>query len=1415
MEKLLIFVTLIILFSFDLSAQQQDSDLQRVSGLFKAIDQTNAYVDNVSDSEDITLPIGLKRTIGGTEVTVAIYQLSMFPDHNNLGVYARMVIPQGENGNRKILFFGAEGINSSFIGGLRSDVRLSLLHDVTFNVNGGNTQITLKGGEINKGGNVEDGCYVLVGCEGFKSLTIDAELKFPTSMIIRPSKSGQAESPVVGKIRTTVSDWDDLIAYADIPDFEIVGVKDYVFSLRDVVFDFSSKRNFPQTSFTAQYSSNYLTGNQELWRGIFAENIQVRLPQAFNGATISGNNLLIDENGITGDISAENVLPLEKGDASGWKFSVNRFGISLLANQLKGCGFSGMLALPFEGGKSQLSYDAIYSTDGNYLMKVKTDSTIDFSLFKARAKLEPNSNITLQLVDNKFVPEAVLHGEMDMGVDSLKLKKVLFRNLRLSTKQPYLTCDYLGYEDELKLGNFPLSVKNIQLSGKNDIARLEFDADVNLCAKEFSGNTRIGIIARNVNNNWTFDRVEIGEIALDTKFKGMFSLQGRLRWNRDDPVFGNGFAGSMNLGIQLEKAQKGINVGAIGGFGRVGDLRYWYVDGMANINPGIPVMAVLDLTGFGGALTYGVVGKPSPGANTFSGVDYYPDKEMGLVLKSAVSFSVKKLVDGNARFEMGFNKSGGLTYAGMFGYAEYSGTAKLSGAVDAINGLKSKYLEYESKLASVPGAKRILATGNFMDIANKAGTEVENMPFGINGNIGIQFDFQNKSFHADTKFYVRTEKNLIRGLGEGGEAGWGVIHADKNEWYIHLGTPENRVGLALNIADVVRANSGSYFMAGTRVPGIPEPPKAVTDILGRDFGVIGGERNPMLLKDGKGMVFGSNFNFSTGDMQFLGFYSSFDTGLGLDIMFKDLANPNIGMNGWYAKGQTYAYMNGAAGVKVKLLGKQRRVEAFRGSTASLLEIGLPNPSYLRGYANLKLRTLGIINTNIAFKINLGQRPESAETQDEKIIASISPVDSEQEVGVFSKPKLQFNIPVDREFTVDESGKSIKLRARLERFDVTNISDGNKLEGEVELLDDNRTAILNIPQSLPSKSKLKADVEIAVEELRNGIWTRTKETESASVSFETAEAPSEIPLSNIRYSYPVIGQKYLLTKESDKGFIQLKSGQDYLFAGNFEYKIKFEDEVTSVYSDLSYNSAEQRIEFSLPELKPSNSYTLKLVFIPKGETGSTSEAQMLAYEFATSAFANFNDKISSLRTINPIVYDRGNVYSLGAEVSSKEPFDEIELQGSETTDYKPLISAVSALEEEYFTQEILPLVYDGYPFDGVRLTNREEKPIGVPPYQSVILDSDYIGAMRNSSINLSGFTFPYTFDASVIATKDFLDLRSQIAGSDKIGKYSRFLLKSPTVIRKGKYKVNLLYTLPDGTVTSQKAFVFNNKLNLND
>lgn len=1484
-------------------SQTKSNSIQQIGDLnnmFARIAETNAYVEdlNYNEEEAINLPIAMKRTIGGMEITIAISRFALQTSSTEIGVYAKAVIPQGADGKRTVLFFGAEGIKGTHTGGLTGELKLSLLHDVEIPFNGGNTKIVLKGKGLNKErGFSQSNTYMTIGCDGFHNLAMDAEVHFPTSLIVKAGgqniernetknrlsaddfdKESNSLNQVIGHFSTVIESWDDLLVSLNLPSFEIKGLKDYIFSLDNVILDFSSRRNSNITRFPQEYQQGYLPDEQALWRGVYAENVSITLPKAFSRASFSAKGLLIDDYGITGLFAADSILSLDRGSADGWRFSVDHFGLNLMAGELVAAEFTGRLGLPFKGKNTTLGYEGYLQPNNAYTLRVKNQESLDFSIFNAKAYLEKNSNITLRLVEDHFVPEAVLHGYMTLGKEGnsdstsqTKFDRISFRSLKLTTVAPYISAEYFGYEGEAKLGNFPLSINKIALNNSDTKhVRLTIGAGLNLGQNLFSGATELSLLAKYEQNTWTFDKLEVGSIAVNSVIAGVITLNGHLNWHRDDAVYGNGFAGDITLGFSFDgkidkntniKTKHGVEILARAAFGRKDDFRYWYADGMATFHPGVPIIGALTLNGIGGALTSGVRAEGrSPDGGRFTSSNYIPDASMGFGFKASTVIEIGKAAYGEAAFEMVFSKAGGLELAGFYGYGEFPNRG--GGSASTSEKLEKQQRTFPAKLSEQFKQK------DWTQLAEA----IKSMPdaikdMGLSGTLRIQMDFQNHVLHANSEVYLNTPAEFIRGVGERGQAGWGVLHIDPKEWYLHLGTPSNRLGVQLAVGNILAIKTGSYFMAGSRIPDMPAPPQAVADILGQDLNRLSLGRNLNVLSTGKGFAFGSELSVKTGDIQFLIMYANFNAGLGFDVMLKDYAQAQcrgrsgtIGMDGWYAMGQTYAYLQGELGVKVKLWLIRIRVPVIKGGAAALLQAGLPDPTFFKGYLGVNLNVLGLIKGKARFKLSIGEEcdvviPGSSPIE-EPMINDLAPADKENEVSVFSVPQATFNIAIGKSFeATTDAGETTYYRINLKEFIVKDKKE-HVILGKLIWGKDKTDVRFQSKEILPPNTDLTAEVRIVFEELKNGEWKPVTTSgkpayEEKVCHFTTGGAPSDIPVQNIVYSYPVLGQKYFLTKEYSKGYVQLQFGQKYLFEKGFDYKLAFVTKQNeSIVTDFSYNEAENRLEFTLPVLKRQTEYTLDLSYSAtqkdnadtsdkssegletnddedfSGHIGgnkanatiaSDLEQSILTYTFATSLYETFRDKMRGVKVRDDVAIDAGVALTLGAEVQSKESFDEAEVIGVEKTQYIPLLSLRSDLNEEYFTNTVIPLVYEGYPYGNIHLILREEQPIGVPPYKAFSPSLDYLSKIHAETVNLSNYRFPFVFDASLVSFKDYRDLQNSIINNQEAvipQVYNRFIMGSLPVLKKGKYKATISYVLPDGTITSSANFIFTNQLNLN-
>lgn len=1477
-KRITLCFALLILLNNQLFSQTQlranQAQLEGAIKSFELISQSNAYAESLSSASENVLPVGLKRVVNNTEITIAVDKAIFYAEYTELSVYAKAVIPQGKE--ERILFFGARGIKLSHDGSIIGDANLALLRDVEIPFNNGHMSIILKGDYDSQTGNSQSNTYMAIDCKGFKEFGLDAEVCFPTSLLQRADTEATADATVRGRFQTVVGGWNDIVADITLPPFQIVGLDNFIFNLQHVVFDFSDVRNTGSTLFPAGYEQKYLIpGFTSLWRGISAESLEITLPQEFSDtqgrpARFMSQGLLIDENGISGLFKAADILSFEQGNASGWSFSVHTFSLELEANKLIAAGFDGEIGLPFKGERTRLNYRALMRENNEYLMNVSTVDSLDFSIFNAKATILPNSYVTLHVVDHQFKPEALLHGNMGIvhpdGNTAVSLPAIQFRSLSLKTESPYIAVEYLGYTGKASFGSFPISLHDMSIRSSGARVELTSGIKLTLASNMFAGESRLTFAASlqkeaNGRSKWQFDGTKVDKIGVDAHIAETIHLKGFIEWKRNTPIYGDGFFGDLKVGLtkicKLEVMMKGC-------FGRVDDLHYWFVEGGVVLPTGIPIVGPLSLKGFSGAVAHHMMGtgaRTTESAGSFSSTEYVPDKGTGLGLKAAVMLSVGSIASGEACFDISFSDKGGLNFVGFYGYATFSGKMIKAG------GLTDKYTAILQKEAGRQSEIDMLKQFDPNKAAEIVLPTPKELQHGISGSLGIQYDFRNHSLHAQTELMINVIGGFIQGVGSGNKAGWGVLHFDPDEWYLHLGAPDNRLGIKLSLGNILSIRTGSYLMSGSRIPAMPPPPVEVANILHEDLSRLSLGRNMDALGLAKGFAFGSDFQVKTGDITFLMLYANFMAGLGFDIMLKDYGEAEcrgrsgaVGLDGWYAQGQAYAYLQGELGVKVNLWFLKMKFPIIKGGAATLMQAMLPNPAFFKGYLGVDINLLGLIKGNVRFKLAIGEEcdliiPGSSPLQ-MAMINDLSPQDGDIDISVFTMPQTTFNAPIGQSFEAEDDEGVGTYRIQLKSFTLTD-EQGETIPGVLKWNSRKDELSFQAKEILPPNSHLKANVQVSFEKFGDGRWqvVYTSGQESVEIkecNFTTGGVPDVIPMENVLYTYPVVNQQYYLPEESKEGYVQLQFGQKYLFEKGFDYKLLFtnEEDQQAIVMPFHYNAADNRLEFSVSELKKQQKYTLRIAYSAKeGDSsqassgkgnqqlldseagnltrdGKNAAAQLnetlnkniLDYAFATSKYRTFKQKMDALKTKNgAVVEDAGVSVRLLYKVETDEIFDPAEVVGLEKSGGSALVQPHAELQESFFTDVVYPMTYKGYPIGGMHLSNREESVIGVPPHQSVFVYSPYLDLLNNGQ-RPTRFFFPYSYESAIVWELDFRDIQSQVVNNrSSVDKetYNRFATGRLPFIRKGKYKVILKYVLPNGKQTSTYKFEYNNFLKLNE
>ncbi len=1422
----------------------------------------------------------------------------------------------GANGKQQELFFGADNIKISHNGGIYGDTNISLFGDVAIPIQGNKGLLELKGGFNMKTGIVENKTYVTIDCSGIKEIGVAADVLFSRDLLEPLDSNNtviqDTRTRVKGSFKTIVSDWNDIIAEINLSHpFQIKdknsttgrGKGGLIFEVKKAVFDFSDLRNSNNVQFPKKYKENYLIpGNEELWRGVYIEKIRVVLPQEFmkrgedTRIDISAEKFLIDGEGITGNFAIKNLLSIEEGSASGWQLSITDLYASLVANKLTGGGFGGHVALPISGKVTQKDIDE--ATEGVKGLKkaMKYTAIIDvgnseyslalepiakdglhFPVLLAEAHLKSNSSVTLKVKDGKFKPKANLYGSLSIkggNSDTSKLvnfKGITFENLQLQTEAPLISVDYAGYEgDAFSFANFPVTISDINITTNRQKVSLGFQLDVNLMKKAFTGKTKLEIIGGfdevEKMHSWSFETVKVGKIDIDAdlgsvKFKGLVDIKD------NDPVYGNGFYG------ELEADFNNINVKATAWFGKT-DVRYWYVDAYADLSAmtAKPSIGPVQINGFGGGAYYHMKKTSNPPKLVYqgelddkgqplpvktpkppSGMDYAPDANSGLGFRAMLGFALANegAFNGKIGFEMAFNTHGGLNRIFFFGEAHLMQGYKL----EFTDKFKEKLTKLENKINDLADNQFIqdLKETNLVEYS-KVSFPQDGLTFkvGVDAHFSMEMDFMNNSFHSEMEVYVNTPGDFFSGVGPNGKAGWAVFHTGPDGWYLHMGTPKDRIGLRVGVGGF-NVDATTYLMIGDKIPGSPPPPQTVADILGVELNSLDYMRDLNALGDGRGFAIGMDFSLDTGNMNFLMFYARFKAGLGFDIMIKDYGEAackgsgQIGIDGWYANGQAYAYLEGELGIRVNLWFYKAKVPIIKAGAAVLLQAKLPNPSWFRGYVGGYFNVLGgMIKGSFRFKIELGEECEiigGAPLGGLKIISGVTPENDATEVDVFTAPQAAFNMKINKEFELEDDQGIKTYRILLDEFTVKK--EGKIIPGELEWNDSKDVANFISFDILPPKTKIEVKVSVSFQEFKSGTWITImhkgkKAQETEERVFTTGVAPDYIPLKNIVYSYPVIDQKYFYQNESTTGYVKLKRGQPYLFAPETEWVQKAtynNEEGHNFVNTVSYNKGKKEVNFKLGKFNNQKKYTLKLISFPaskeksensvsytkqeSGYDGNTVEVrnkevqnvvnnetvtEILTYDFSVSEYNTFAEKIKDKKAVkhylDPIYSD---VHAIQTDVRESEQFDIVELEGNKYSGNKPLIIVEAVLDDNYYKDRVYQLIYENYPIESEFTFNRDVKVLGIPPKKGVDILTWYVPYLRNNpTFSLLSKRIPFRYNLPYHYKRDFMDIQYKVVNkylnnpteyASEIQKYNYLINGVFPAIWSGKYKAKMQYVMP--------------------
>lgn len=915
-----------------------------------------------------------------------------------------------------------------------------------------------------------------------------------------------------------------------------------------------------------------------------------------------------------------------------------------------------------------------------------------------------------------------------------------FARFEINSTQPYVDIGSGGYfrlktgNNSSKLGALPISfTSGPEIVKERSGQRMGLRAGISVSfqkSKEnssssgqgFSGGGEFTIWADRdpVTNRWGYDDFQIDSIGIEAQGSG-YKLKGYVNIFQDDPVYYKGFCGRLDL----EVIDKFTVIGAAI-FGKVTatpeaepsatlasgpdfvfnsndepilsstTYRYWFVDAAVSFSPGIPLFAGVELNSFTGGIYKNMAMVKSVSGSTVecltaSGRSYVPHAG---VLGLVAGIGIQSTGGGdafNGEINLGLEM---FTDGGLKRIATWGGVEFFTGAFEA------------PQLAAVAEKMDTEPAGDDKEDELEADVPPTSS---LAANWYVEYDFPNKTLDGRFDIYVNLA-DVVRGTGTGNKAGRISIYSSPSEWYLYVGQPTEDLAIGIDVIGLVQAKS--YLCLGSVLPDPPimPMPSEIQPKINIDYN---------LLSVGGGLSLGARIVLD-GFPKLPLIPCNLEVGLkfmvkaGFDILLSKASEPiyctdvgERGINDWYATGQAFLY--GEASLRAQwgcwYLGSGS-ADILSMYLSTYVFAQLPHPSYLAGGVRIGFRVIGI-GFSKRFDLEFGETCDAqSEVAEVDFIEAINPADATENVEVgqeidvyFSKPLRKFTYKIQNEEGSD--GEVYRGNISKELISITSNS-GESIDFIFELSDDMRQMKITPKQVLPGGEQITVTINVVTEKEGEEEWIPTDRLETKAVTFTTEPEKTYIPLSDVYYSYPLPGMKNFYPQETTRGYVRFSTlprdvvelHKDYEFAVAFYEGNNRIDISREVEYDDTYGAKNFTYDLPTSQLESGKKYTFKLLKSPiptfTTQTGTAQgnttvgtvdlnyqDTTILSFEFTTSTFANFSEKMSLYSTSMSEVFDGVTAANLS-------------------------LNTVKELDENAF-EPLTDLETVGYVKDGVRVT----------------------------------------------------------------------------------------------------------------
>ena len=1192
-------------------------------------------LDLIQTDYGISVPVGY----GGDDYKVQIVSMDFTPEGASFNAFVQVPMPDDRRGER-FLSFGATGVCLTPGGpGLGGDpARLALLNQATFEPSE-NVALTFFPDEDN-----QEGSFAELDCNGFYRAQIKGMARFSPDMLIAEDEQGEVapNDTVVASFSAQFGGWDNWMGQLDfntLPPgadpsskqasgrFRHNQLAGYSFMVNDAVIDHSDTLNAELMTFPPNYS-----GAADItWQGVYLREFNIRLPKWMGDretdaerVMLDAENLLFDATGLSAHIEGDEILAENEGTIDGWDFTLDHFEVDFLQNQLQSGEFEGGLQIPVTD--SLMDYTAQISFSNNltqHNFSLSTNEEIEMPGFLASVTLAPNSMVEVDVQgEDDVMIQANLHGDIDLPeqigqIPGCNLEGISFQDLTVRSRpEPkYLEVGAFGTDGAIgtpEIAGFSVALLGLafqELAGQEYGLDLGLGMNLGTGAVQVSGQTAFTLLSEFKpaleGNKFEFQSVDLDAFQASGDLPGV-SVEAMVEFY-DDEDFGHGFSGTFEAEF-LEAAS--VQANAIFGTKPDGneDIRYWLVDGMAAIKPGITFAPPMAFHGFGGGVYYNIAPVFNPGFEEVKA----ETESMGEDAEESSGWDMPGFRD---RYEVS------------------DGALGLSASV--VVGLQAEQVFNADATLSVTintntwGLQSVQFVGNGVMMATI--DDRDQTPVIV--DVQMFYDHPNQTFDAELTVDVEVPRGNSPVLTGGGTM---AIHVSPDLWYFKFGWPsesgEHYINGTIDYG-IIGASIDTYFMTGQQLP-----PPVLPDEIEEEFNFT-----PTIINNatqsGTGVAFGAHMYLNLADIDIVVAALTIDVWAGFDVIVMDYSNSlcngssDFGIRKWYTNGMGYILGE----LDFSVLG----ASLLTIETGLILEGGFPNPSGVKGRVKLTIETfLKDIDINEPFSVGTICEMEPITTPDGEPVLVPSPVEDmdliDHLVPTTSMPSAELSIQPGVVFATnpyeelhftypDGQGGIYDERIRFdldiewERFDgdywipvgdYESEWDENSLTYSMMLMDEEA----DIPALLWPNTQYRLQTTMTAEVLNDdGAWQtmeyRTGEDEGEPiedyrvVTFTTEGAPDIIDPAHIDFSKPYDRQRYVTQDDYSDAWMKFNTSYVNVFEEMEDAGYSFQAHFMPVdgpgqqhYFEIDYDNA-LRTNFEMPQLENETIY--KVVFTATG------------------------------------------------------------------------------------------------------------------------------------------------------------------------------------------------------------------------